>query len=247
MYWLQALSDQVNIPPRFYYQKQSRQELLKQTINNKLSGRAMLNVGLCVSVWDVTSIDNNDAFILQSNGHISMKVEFREIIFRPFRDEVLTGKIKEMDETGMLVTLEFFDEVFVSADQMMEESIFADGMWIWNYVDEEETDDSGNFVSTQMPMNLSSDVRVSVLNVNFYDKSCSEVDPEIRQNNVAAANSASSGGKTMKTEAGISVPGPSGAAGFNGLTPTIADRMKTSAFVVEASIKGEGFGLLSWW
>ena len=230
MYWLQSLTDQVRIAPRFYYQKSvSRQELLKQTINNKLSGRVMLNVGLCVVTWDVISIENNDAFILQSDGFILMNVKFREVIFRPFRDEVLEGKIKEMDETGMLVSLEFFDEVFVSSEQMIEGCVFENGKWVWNYVDEDE----GDGEVTKMPMNLEADVRVSVLGVKFYDKSINEVNPENNEPSLV---------KKIKTENGESAPGKIG-----GVNLSIKDRMKTSAFVVEASIKGEGFGLLSWW
>jgi len=94
-------------------------------------------------------------------------------------------------------------------------------------------EDEGDGEITKMPMNLEAEVRVSVLGVKFYDKSINEVNPENNEKSLV---------KKIKTETGESVPGK-----ISGVKLSIKDRMKTSAFVVEASIKGEGFGLLSWW
>ena len=50
------------------------------------------------------------------------KVEFRLVVFRPFKGEVITGKISSSSEGGIRVALDFFDDVQVPMELMFEGS-----------------------------------------------------------------------------------------------------------------------------
>ena len=104
MFWLQKFEDTIRIQPKD--QLLPRYELLKFELNNKFSNTIHMNIGLLVQTWDI--LKTQDSYIDQSDGYIDTKILFRATIFRPFPQEVLVGKIYEMDETGVLVSLMFF-------------------------------------------------------------------------------------------------------------------------------------------
>jgi len=241
MFWVQELEDVVRIEPRD--QQLPREKLIIQIINNKLSNRVLLNIGLCICVWDLVKI--NEAYILQSDGMIAIKVTFREVIFRPFSDEILTGKIKDMDETGVVVSLDFFNEVFISADNLSTPSSYDGEKWIWWYEDEDDEEEDGPPTESKekvaMPMWRNNEIRVSVLDVQFYDKKQVTANPNAMDEPVPLSSIT----KMPKLEAGTAPTGlpPSGVPSDK----KIADLVKESSFVVTAHTKNEGLGMLAWW
>ena len=50
------------------------------------------------------------------------KAEFRLVVFRPFKGEVITGRISSSSDTGIKVALDFFDDVHVPLELMFEGS-----------------------------------------------------------------------------------------------------------------------------
>ena len=77
-------------------------------------------------------------FLYGSQAKDCLKVEFRLVVFRPFKDEVLLGRISSAKEDGIrsksiffhqslslltvAVRTQFFDEIFVPADKLPEGS-----------------------------------------------------------------------------------------------------------------------------
>lgn len=62
---------------------------------------------------------------LASPGDVSMDswltssvVEFRMIVFRPFKGEVMLGKIRSSTVNGINIRTEFFDEIFVPYSEL---------------------------------------------------------------------------------------------------------------------------------
>jgi len=55
-------------------------------------------------------------------------------VFRPFRGEIIYGRIKSSNEEGIILDLEFTSEVFVPYQNLPENSSFskAEMVWIWN-------------------------------------------------------------------------------------------------------------------
>jgi hypothetical protein len=61
-------------------------------------------------------------------------VEFRMTVFRPFRGEIVYGRIKSSNEEGIIIDLEFTSEVFIPYQNLPENSSFsqAENVWVWN-------------------------------------------------------------------------------------------------------------------
>jgi len=54
-------------------------------------------------------------------GSANVNVTFRMIVFRPFKGEILTGRISSSTQHGIKVRLGgFFDDVFITPDYMFE-------------------------------------------------------------------------------------------------------------------------------
>lgn len=60
----------------------------------------MLNVGLCIALYDIIEI--KDSVILPGDGSSYTEVRFRYIVFRPFIDELIIGKIKSCSSDGVI-------------------------------------------------------------------------------------------------------------------------------------------------
>jgi len=50
------------------------------------------------------------------------KVDFRLIVFRPFKGEVLTGRISSSTSNGIKVRTDFFDEISIPCQSLFEGS-----------------------------------------------------------------------------------------------------------------------------
>ena len=61
-------------------------------------------------------------------------MEFRLAVFRPFRGEILQGRIKSSSEEGIVIDLDFTSEVFVPHQNLPSPSTFsrAENVWVWD-------------------------------------------------------------------------------------------------------------------
>ncbi|ESO00825.1 hypothetical protein HELRODRAFT_112966 [Helobdella robusta] len=131
MFLLAELRDTVKVHPRFFGEK--IQKSIVTTLNKKYANKIVHNVGLCIALWDVTKM--KDSYIFPGDGSSHTIVEFRFVVFRPFVDEILTGKIKNSSSEGVNVTLGFFDDIFIPADSLPIPNRFieASQLWAWEY------------------------------------------------------------------------------------------------------------------
>lgn len=69
---------------------------------------------------------------IYSHSHIA--VEFRMAVFRPFRGEIIYGRIKSSNPDGIVIDLDFTSEVFIPYQNLFENSSFsnAENVWVWN-------------------------------------------------------------------------------------------------------------------
>ncbi|KAJ2816904.1 DNA-directed RNA polymerase III complex subunit Rpc25, partial [Coemansia furcata] len=155
MFVLSVLRDTLKIVPSEF--TKSREEALKDEINRKYSNRVLHDIGLCMVVHDLLEID--EGYVQHSEGWIWVKVIFRLIVFRPFKDEILVGRIRSASPEGIQVSMGFFDDIIISADQMPVGSEFngTEGVWVWRY--------EGN----ELFMDLDEQVRFQVLDSTFLD------------------------------------------------------------------------------
>lgn len=112
---------------------------LTYNINAKYSNRILPNVGLCFSHFDYSSI--SEGHLRNGDGCTYYKVTFRLVVFRPFKGEVLMGKIMSSDEHGIRITLGFFEDIYVSSEWLPQPSAYDqhEVAWFWLGEPEEET------------------------------------------------------------------------------------------------------------
>lgn len=148
MFILTKFQDLIQIPPHELY-KLPRQEL-EDKINEKYSNKVVHKVGLCVCMWDL--LKASDGMIGFGTGNINVNVEFRMIVFRPFKGEVIAAKIRANTPAGIYLTTEFFDNIFVPETMLFEGCYYneKEKVWIWLSGETEIFFDDGTVVHARI-------------------------------------------------------------------------------------------------
>lgn len=106
---LVEMVDTVRIPPWQFERKLN--DSIAEELNKKLANKVVYNVGLCICLFDITKLE--DAYVFPGDGASHTKVHFRYVVFHPFLDEILIGKIKGCSPEGVHVSLGFFDDILI--------------------------------------------------------------------------------------------------------------------------------------
>ncbi|KAJ5038829.1 uncharacterized protein L3040_006508 [Drepanopeziza brunnea f. sp. 'multigermtubi'] len=106
-------------------------QALQDNINAKYANKVIQKIGLCVCLYDLLSA--SEGLIGHGTGLVNVNVEFRLIVFRPFKNEVITGRISSATPRGIRVRVPFFHEIFVPVDKLPEGASFNEelGQYIW--------------------------------------------------------------------------------------------------------------------
>ncbi|XP_055008728.1 DNA-directed RNA polymerase III subunit RPC8 isoform X2 [Boleophthalmus pectinirostris] len=101
----------------------------------------------------------------QGDGASHTKVHFRYVVFHPFLDEVLVGKIKYCSQEGVHVTMGFFDDILIPPESLQQPAKFdeAEQVWLWEY----ETDEGAH----DLYMDQGEEIRFRVTDEVFVDTS----------------------------------------------------------------------------
>ncbi|TPX44959.1 hypothetical protein SeLEV6574_g04174 [Synchytrium endobioticum] len=157
MFILSRLADNVLISPSAY--SKPRISAVTDELNKKYANKILHNVGLCIRVLDILEISDGVVHPLK-DGCYQSRVRFRLIVFKPFKGEVLLGKIASASPTaGVQVSMTFFDDILIPPVYLRSPSIFDKdrSIWIWQFNDE-------NF-----ELNLNSPIRFMIESLNFAD------------------------------------------------------------------------------
>eukprot|EP00906_Rhabdomonas_costata_P007523 RCo010770 len=221
MFVVVQLRDTLRILPKDF-SKEFFQALTDE-INAKYTGKVLPDHGLCVVVLDI--VKALDAVVHVGLGSQWVRVEFREVVFRPLPEEIIAGKVAHSDYSGVMVSLGFFKDIHVPPHLMQEPSVFDEGcgLWIW-----QTTDEDG--VSLQLPLLLGADVLFRVKEVVIERaEHCEAPDPAS-----AAADDRRHHKDKAKAKADDSRP--------EQVKPPARCPMR-----VVGSFLGDGLGALSWW
>ncbi|KAL1784941.1 DNA-directed RNA polymerase III subunit RPC8 isoform X1 [Sigmodon hispidus] len=136
---LVEMVDTVCIPPRHFERKLN--DSIAEELNKKLANKVVYNVGLCICLFDITKLE--DAYVFPRDGASHTKVHFRYIVFHPFLDEILIGKIKGYSPEGVHVSLGFFDNILIPPESLQQPAKFdeIEQVWVWEYETEERAHD----------------------------------------------------------------------------------------------------------
>ncbi|XP_060832788.1 DNA-directed RNA polymerase III subunit RPC8 isoform X2 [Bombus pascuorum] len=131
MFVLTELKDTVRIPPWEF--KRKLNDAIADELNKKLANKVYLDVGLCIALHDITKIE--ESYIFPGDGASHTKVVFRFIVFRPFMEEILIGKIRSCSVDGVHVTLGFFEDIVIPPNKLQHPSRFdqIEQAWVWEY------------------------------------------------------------------------------------------------------------------
>ncbi|XP_042103727.1 DNA-directed RNA polymerase III subunit RPC8 isoform X2 [Ovis aries] len=116
MFVLVEMVDTVRIPPWQFERKLN--DSIAEELNKKLANKVVYNVGLCICLFDITKLE--DAYVFPGDGASHTKVHFRYVVFHPFLDEILIGKIKGCSPEGVHVSLGFFDDILIPPESLQQ-------------------------------------------------------------------------------------------------------------------------------
>jgi DNA-directed RNA polymerase III subunit RPC8 len=91
------IADLVQIAPA-QFEKHSR-VAIENNINAKYANRVIQKIGLCICMYDI--LWASEGLIGHGTGLVNVNVEFRLIVFRPFKGETLLGKISSATPDGL--------------------------------------------------------------------------------------------------------------------------------------------------
>ncbi|KAK1341658.1 hypothetical protein QTO34_018075 [Cnephaeus nilssonii] len=119
MFVLVEMVDTVRIPPWQFERKLN--DSIAEELNKKLANKVVYNVGLCICLFDITKLE--DAYVFPGDGASHTKVHFRYVVFHPFLDEILIGKIKGCSPEGVHG---FFDDILIPPESLQQPAKFDD-------------------------------------------------------------------------------------------------------------------------
>ncbi|KAL8880702.1 MAG: hypothetical protein Q9198_001938 [Flavoplaca austrocitrina] len=130
MFILTTISDLVQISPEDF-QKPSA-ESIEDNLNAKYANKVVQKIGLCICVYDILSA--SDGLIGHGTGIVNVNVECRLVVFRPFKGEIVAGRISSASDDGMRIALDFFDDIFVPSNLLFPDSTFneQEQCWVWS-------------------------------------------------------------------------------------------------------------------
>ncbi|KAK2749758.1 DNA-directed RNA polymerase III subunit rpc25 [Onygenales sp. PD_40] len=130
MFILTTISDLVQISPEDFSKLSA--VAIEDNINEKYANKVIQNVGLCIGFYDL--LESSDGLIGHGTGLVNVNVKFRLIVFRPFKGEIILGKITSGTEHGIKISVEFFNDILIPPSLLLDGARFdyTDQVWIWD-------------------------------------------------------------------------------------------------------------------
>ncbi|KAM0675697.1 DNA-directed RNA polymerase III complex subunit Rpc25, partial [Conglomerata obtusa] len=109
------------------------------SLNSKYSNK-IIDKDLAISVKNIITKYPTQI----KDGYLLSNCRFELITFKFITSEVLIGRISRQDESGIKVTLPFFENIYIKHGELMENcellNVKIDGKcfvnWVWNYENE---------------------------------------------------------------------------------------------------------------
>ncbi|KAJ3741988.1 RNA polymerase III subunit Rpc25-domain-containing protein [Lentinula detonsa] len=185
MFNLAILKDTVAIHPSNF--GLPPEQALIAELNKKYANRVLHDVGLCVSVFDLSEV--GEGKVRYGDGFLWYKTVFRMVILRPFTSEVILGKVKSSDESSVRVSLGFFDDIYIPAIYLPQPSCFDPNERAHFWIPDSELTKPHELLDTptagRMYIDTGEVIRIRVEADEFYDD---EPGPPKALEGVAVAN-----------------------------------------------------------
>lgn len=148
MFVISVVEDKIRTLPEEF--SRPTLEVLQEQIEIKYSNKIIPNVGLCISFYDFVAI--GDPYVYPGQGAAHQLVEFRLVVFRPFIDEIINGKIVRSGKGGVQISMGFFDDILIPPSLLASDTEFdqSTGLWTWKYEGNDLTLEVGEQVQHNM-------------------------------------------------------------------------------------------------
>lgn len=125
-----TVSDLVQIQPQDFEKSSAR--AIEDNINARYADKVIQKVGLCLGFYDL--LKTSEGLIGHGTGTVNVHVEFRLVVFRPFKGEILQGTIIRNGLDGIRISMDFFFDIFVPAGAMFKDTEYmpSEDAWVWN-------------------------------------------------------------------------------------------------------------------
>ncbi|KAI2622966.1 RNA polymerase III subunit Rpc25-domain-containing protein [Hypomontagnella submonticulosa] len=130
MFILTKIADLVQIRPD-NFEKPSH-IAIEDSINAKYSNRVIQKIGLCICMYDL--LWASEGLIGHGSGMVNVNVEFRMIVFRPFKGETMFGRISWADSDGIHIRTDFFEDIFVEYKELPENTQYDHNEKAWTWI-----------------------------------------------------------------------------------------------------------------
>ncbi|KAJ5286849.1 DNA-directed RNA polymerase III subunit 22.9 kDa [Penicillium angulare] len=130
MFILTTISDLIQIAPQDFSKFSA--VAIEDNINEKYANKVIQKIGLCISFYDL--LESSDGLIGHGTGLVNVNVKFRIIVFRPFKGEIMLGKIASGTELGIKIGVEFFNDILIPPELLLPGAKFdySDQVWTWD-------------------------------------------------------------------------------------------------------------------
>ena len=116
---------------------------IEDYINTKYADKVIHKVGLCVGFHSIISV--SDGLIGHGTGTVNVNVDFRLVVYRPFKGEILQGTITHSGpDVGIYLSQDFFEDIVIPPEVLFENTVWTkddkgkgDDAFVWYYENEE--------------------------------------------------------------------------------------------------------------
>lgn len=265
MFVLTTIADTVRIPPTMLAQPTLTS--VHSEMDKKYPNRVIMDVGLVVCRYG-DALQVGDGVCAAGDGGAHHEIIVRLIVFRPFVEEVCLGTILKSSEEGLVVSMGFFDDIFIPAYWMLSPSRFEKetGLWCWtpNYDEDEEEEEEEKVADgvkiedennekedepdeNRFDMDIGSQIRFKVKSINFTQVTNSAKGVQATTTTTAHSIRTPSGERAMSIGSASDLDKSSSVRKRStSVDLSDSEKVPASMFIV-ASICEDGLGLTSWW
>jgi len=194
MYRKVRLVDIIRIPPQRL--EEDLEQVITETIRDKLEGRIDKSLGSIVAVLDI--VDIGEGHILVGDGAVYYEVTFDAIAYRPELQEIVEGQVVEIVAFGAFVSVGPID-CLVHVSQVADEFMSYD-------------EKNSRLVSKESNKSLgegdSVRARIVAVSLNEHDARESKIGLTMRQVALASSSGSRKSSAVRKRASGPRRPGP---------------------------------------
>jgi DNA-directed RNA polymerase III subunit RPC8 len=130
MFVLSELKDTVRVSPADLSKPVDL--VVRDSLQAKYANRVVERLGLCIVVYDFEVLDN---CLHPIDGGAHVHVKFRLVMFKPVAGQIMMGRIRQCDASGMLISVEFFDHICILGSKLQLGSHYdsKENLWVWTF------------------------------------------------------------------------------------------------------------------